>query len=94
MVQFVDPRAEVGVTITAYELGIDLAAEAAPKVALLANGFPDSVRFLAAVKEALQELLPAMQAQEFDKGNASITVSESMLADINGADAAIAAYGH
>lgn len=94
MVTFVDPRAEVGLSLEAYELGIDLAATKAPKVAFLANGFPDSVAFLGAVRDALQALLPTMQASDFDKGNASITVTESMLADIDGADAAIAAYGH
>lgn len=94
MVQFVDPRAKVGVTTTAYELGVDLASKAKPKVAFLANGFPDSVRFLAEVRDALQALVPDMQALDFDKGNASITVSDAMLAEIDGADAAVAAYGH
>lgn len=78
----------------AYELGIDLTSAKAPKVAFLANGFPDSVAFLAAVRDALQKLVPTMQATDFDKGNASITVTDAMLADIDGADAAIAAYGH
>ncbi len=94
MVQFVDPRASVGVTINAYELGIDLAATNAPTVAFLANGFPDSVRFLAAVRDALQALVPGLVARDFDKGNASITVSDEMLAEIKGVDAAVAAYGH
>ena len=94
MVQFVDPRASVGVAIAEYGLGIDLNSTKAPTVAFLANGFPDSVRFLAAVRDALQALVPGLVARDFDKGNASVTVSDAMLADIKGADAAVAAYGH
>ena len=94
MVSFVDPRAKVGLAIEEYQLGIDLATTNAPKIAFLANGFPDSVAFLDAVRDALQTLLPTMQASDFNKGNASITVTDAMLADIDGVDAAIAAYGH
>lgn len=94
MVSFVDPRAQVGLTLEDYELSIDLTQANAPKIAFLANGFPDSVAFLAAVRDALSALLPAMQARDFDKGNASITVTDAMLEDIKGVDAAVAAYGH
>lgn len=94
MVQFIDPRARVGVEIDSYDLGIDLLTHEQPKIAFLANGFPDSVAFLQQVRDALRALIPGIQPLEFDKGNASITVSDDMLAEIEGADAAIAAYGH
>lgn len=94
MVEFKDPRARVGIAVEPYDLGIDLTRTKAPKVAFLANGFPDSVAFLAAVRTALQALVPDMQAHDFDKGNASITVTDAMLQDIDGVDAAVAAYGH
>ncbi len=94
MVQFVDPRAEVGIEVEDYGLSIDLQAHKQPKVAFLANGFPDSVAFLNQVRDALKALVPGLQALDFDKGNASITVSDAMLEQIQGADAAVAAYGH
>ncbi len=94
MVDYLDPRARVGINIEPYGLGVDLSSLVAPKVAFLANGFPDSVRFLSAVREELQKLLPNLQALELDKGNASVTVSDAMLQEIKGADAAVAAYGH
>ena len=94
MITFVDPRAQVGLTMEDYRLGIDLSSAKSPQVAFLANGFPDSVAFLGAVRDALQALVPTMRARDFDKGNASITVTATMLEDIDGADAAVAAYGH
>ena len=94
MVQFLDPRASVGVTVDPYQLSIDLAALPHPRVAFLANGFPDSVAFLKQIRIALQALIPQMQGLDFDKGNASITVSDAMLTEIATADAAVAAYGH
>lgn len=96
MVQFVDPRARVGINDEAYTLRVDLAQQTTPRVAFLANGFPDSVRFLDALRGALTQLLPGMQAVAFDKGNASVTVSDDMAQDIQGGEphAVIAAYGH
>ena len=92
MVTFVDPR---GVTATepfAYNLVHPL--EPGSRVALMANGFPDSVAFLEHIAEALEPLLPGVEFDRFDKGDASKLASESMLTDAARADAVIAAYGH
>ena len=46
MLEFHDPRADVGVKLSPYTLGLDLPRQNNAKVACLANGFPDSVAFL------------------------------------------------
>lgn len=95
MMQFHDPRAEIGIELEPYTLGIDLRSRNEVTVGFLANGFPDSERFLDAVAEALGEALPGMGAARWNKRNASITVQQPMLEEIKGAcDALIAAYGH
>lgn len=94
MVQFHDPRAEVGVQIDPYTLSVDIARSNRARVACLANGFPDSARFLEKIQEVLNEQHPNVEVVQFDKGNASIAAPEAMLAEIEGMDAAIAAYGH
>jgi hypothetical protein len=93
-VTFVDPRAEPSQPVEPYELGIDLTAGPVA-VALLANGFPDSVNFLDQVEAVLAEALPQLSFRRYDKGDASSQVSAAMTDDIvANCQALITAYGH
>ncbi len=93
-VAFVDPRAEAGAPIEDYNLTIDLTAGPAT-VGLVANGFPDSEKFLDLISDALQAQQPHISVRRWNKHNASATISDAMLDEVvAGCDAVIAAYGH
>lgn len=95
MVDFHDPRASVAVQPIPYRLGIDLARLNDPCVAFLANGFPDSQRFLEKVAAAMQALLPRLSPRMLNKGDASSPAPAAMLTEIQeNCQAAVAAYGH
>ncbi len=94
MIEFLDPRGEPGLPIEPYVLGIQ-AGSGPITIGLLANGFPDSVRFLDAVERALGEANPEATFERFDKGDASSIVSDAMLDDlVDRCQAVVAAYGH
>lgn len=91
--EFLDPRAEPLAEPETYELSHQL--EPGTNIALLANGFPDSVTFLHHVEAALAEAFEGLTFTMFDKGDASVVVSDEMLAEIEAdCQAVIAAYGH
>ena len=91
--EFLDPRAEPLAAPEPYELSRRL--EPGTTIALLANGFPDSVPFLRHVEAALADAFDGLEFTLFDKGDASVVVSEEMLAQIEAdCQAVIAAYGH
>ena len=97
MITFHDPRGEVGTEMDPYTLSHDLTAEegGGTSVALLANGFPDSVNFLEAIADALSKRFPKLTIRSWNKGNASIPAPAEMLAEIEAScQVAIAAYGH
>ena len=93
MIEFHDPRAEAGAEPEPYDLACPL--DRHEKVGLLANGFPDSVRFLDRVAEALSEILPQLELVRFNKGNASIVAGDELLEGITKeCRAVVTAYGH
>lgn len=95
MLTYHDPRAPTATAVMPYELGIDLRGSNQVTIGFLANGFPDSENFIAAVASAMQKRLPAMTPLFWNKGNASITVPEAMLGEIEErCQALVAAYGH
>jgi len=95
MIEFHNPRAAIGVKRKPYRWSIDLMRMNDPCIALLANGFPDSERFLEKVGNALERLLPRVTIRAFNKGNASIAAPSEMLEEIReNCHAAVAAYGH
>ena len=95
MVDFHDPRGEIATPVDPYELTVDLRGHNDPSLALLANGFPDSERFLELLGEVLQEQLPSLRVSLFNKGNASIAAPDEMLDEAVAANCGlIAAYGH
>ncbi len=90
---FLDPRAEPLAPPEPYDLRVDL--KPGTTVALLANGYPDSVAFLDHVEAALTQAFEGLSFRRYDKGNASIVVGDQMLDDITDqCGALIAAYGH
>ncbi len=92
-ITFHDPRGETKAAPTPYTLHTRL--DEPITIGLVANGFPDSVRFLDHVERALAERLAAVSFSRYDKGDASSVISESTLADIRSeCGAVIAAYGH
>ena len=93
-IEYLDPRSEPGLQADPYDLKIDL-KEPGVSVGLLANGFPDSVNFLNEIGIALKNRVPNIVLEVFDKGNASVIASNSLLDDITGkCRAVITAYGH
>lgn len=94
MLEFHDPRSPKATAPEPYGLSVDLGRYNNARIACLANGFPDSERFLQKIEEVLRETLPNAEVLQLNKGNASIVAPDSMLDQLNGYQAAIAAYGH
>jgi hypothetical protein len=93
MIEFLDPRGEPGLPVEPYTLSITL--DRPMSIGLLANGFPDSVRFLDQIERALGVAHPGATFHRFDKGDASSIVSDAMLDDlVDRCQAVVAAYGH
>lgn len=94
MVTFVDPRGVPATPVEPYDLVCDPTTTGL-RIGLLANGFPDSVRFLGTVEEALAERLPGAVFERFDKRDPTTVVADDMRDEIvQRCDAVIAAYGH
>lgn len=92
-IEFHDPRAEPMIAAEPYTPRADLSAPLV--VGLLANGFPDSEAFLEAIENALAGRLPQASFKHYNKRNASIRVTPTMLSQITAeCTVAIAAYGH
>ena len=97
MVKFIDPRGSVGTKVEPYDLSVNVRTQIGSEVqvALLANGFPDSVLFMKKISLALRDKLPNIRTKIWDKGNAGVPASEAMLNEIEAdCQAVIAAYGH
>ncbi len=96
MIEFHDPRADVGTRMEPYTLSHSMdPSGAGTTVGLLANGFPDSENFLNKVGDALTRRLPKIQIKRWNKGNPTVSVSEKALDEIKAScQVAIAAYGH
>ena len=93
MIQFHDPRAEAGTEPRPYELALD--ESSGTTLGLLANGFPDSVRFLDCIEAALLEHRPDLGIRRYDKRNASIVANDQLLDGITAeCKAVVTAYGH
>ena len=85
----------MGVDETPYELSLKIDPNETASIGLLANGFPDSVEFLAELGAALKTLRPGISVHAYNKGNASIPANEQLLGEIGGESVGvIAAYGH
>ncbi len=95
MIDYHDPRAETAGEVEPYALSVDLGRLNEARIGFLANGFPDSDRFLEKVAEVMSERLDGVQHVHENKGNASIPAPDVLLDSMqNQCQAAIAAYGH
>lgn len=91
--QFHDPRGVPSAPLEPYEHRIDVSADVS--VALLANNFPDSIKFLDHVEAVLVEQVPGISIGRYAKPNASVAVSDEMLTEIVAQhQTVVAAYGH
>ncbi len=92
-IHYHDPRAALATAPEPYTLRADFAQPLT--VGLLANGFPDSAEFLAALAVTLQARLPAANFRHYNKDNPSVTASAALLATISAECQVVAsAYGH
>lgn len=93
ILRFHDPRALPGAAPEPYALVLeDLDGVT---IGLLANGFPDSDRFLDRVGEALSRAEPRLRLERYDKRDASSLASDSLLDRIGATcRAVVTAYGH
>ena len=92
-VQFLDPRAEPGATPEPYDLAVEVTS--ASTIGLMANGFPDSERFLDHLEQSLHAEMPGTQIKRYNKGNASVVAGDQLLEGITKeCHAVITAYGH
>lgn len=91
--RFVDPRSPAASAPEAYTVSAPLGPGST--IAMVANGFPDSVTFLEEVERALAQRLPDVEFMRWNKGDASRLASEAEVAEVaERADAVVAAYGH
>ena len=92
-VEYLDPRAEPGRPIAPY--GLRITAGEPVVLALLANGFPDSVKFLDEVETALGPLAMPLRVRRYAKSNASVPAEDQLLDGIAAeCSATVTAYGH
>jgi len=92
-VQYLDPAAESGVPVEAYELFLDL--ERRPlTVGLIANAFPDATNFMDCLEEALTPLLPGVRFARYQKATVHPIETEQLAELAAACDGAIAAWGH
>jgi hypothetical protein len=95
MIEYHDPEGQVGVDTTPYTLSTPVRDATGINIALLANGFPDSEKFLAELATVLQEEAPGITALPYNKSNASVPAGKPLLNEISKeCSAAISAYGH
>lgn len=95
MIEFHDPRARTAVDAEPYDLRIGVGQGGALTVGLLANGFPDSEKFLRSIGAALAARHPGLEVRHYNKGNASAAASDDLIRTISAeCQAAITAYGH
>ena len=95
MIEYHNPEAKVEVRQYPYKLKLVLKGNNSVRLGYLANGFPDSVAFLRALRNALEDLAPSVKSVEYKKGNATAPASEQLLGEITGeCQGVIAGYGH
>ena len=94
MIEYHDPRGERRRRKEDYRLGFDLKGANQARIAMLANGFPDSVRFLEILAEEMSESVPGADFVHFNKGNATIPCPQDLLEQVSECHATVTAWGH
>jgi hypothetical protein len=89
-----DPRAEPGLKLTAYDLTADMRGNGY-RIALISNGFPDATNLLQATGAAVHEHRGVISIQLFERSNASVLASLDVISEVrDDYDVAITAIGH
>ena len=91
-VTFLDPTAEAGKPVEAYELFADTSRPLT--IGLLANAFPDGVEFMDKLESELATALPQASFRRYKKPNVAPVTSDLIEAITEECDAVIAAWGH
>ena len=94
MIENHDPRAERRFQDEAYQLGFDLVGANDACIAMLANGFPDSERFLEILADELGGSAPGARFVHFNKGNATIPCPDDLLEKVSECHATVTAWSH
>ena len=91
-VTFLDPTAESGVPVEAYELFADTSGPI--RIGLIANAFPDGVKFMDNLESELATALPQATFLRYKKPNVAPVTGELAEAITEECDAVLAAWGH
>ena len=91
-VSYLDPTAEEGVTVHAYEFYLDTTKPFT--LGLVANTFPDGTRFMDKLEPALAELAPNATIKRFQKPGLLPIEGDQLDAIQAECDAVIAGWGH
>ena len=91
-VTFLDPTAESGVPVEAYELFADTSGPI--RLGLIANAFPDGVKFMDKLESELATALPQATFRRYQKPNVAPVTGELIEAITEECDAVVAAWGH
>ena len=91
-VTFLDPTAEGGIPVEAYELFADTSGPIT--VGLIANAFPDGARFMDKLETVLAAAMPQASFRHYQKPNVAAVTEEQIAVISEECDAVIAAWGH
>ena len=94
MIEYHDPRGERRAANESYALSFDLVGANRASIGMLANGFPDSERFLEFLAEELGRAAPGASFEHFNKGNATVPCPEDLLEKVSECHATVTAWGH
>ena len=91
-VTYLDPTAEEGVPVEAYELFLDTGR--AFSLGLVANTFPDGTRFMDRLEVAIAAIAPNALIKRYQKPGLLPVEGEQFASIRSECDAVVAAWGH
>ncbi len=91
-VTYLDPTAEEGVPVEAYELFLDTGRPFT--LGLVANTFPDSARFMDRLEAAVKEVAPNATIRRYQKPSLAPVEGEQLESIVTQCDGVVAAWGH
>ena len=91
-VTFLEPTAEAGRPVEAYELFADTSGPI--RLGLIANAFPDGVEFMDKLEAELATALPQASFLRYKKPNVAPVTEDLIEAITEECDAVLAAWGH
>lgn len=91
-VTFLEPTAEAGRPVEAYELFADTSGPI--RLGLIANAFPDGVEFMDKLEAELATALPQASFRRYKKPDVAPVTEHLIEAITEECDAVLAAWGH